>query len=256
MKPAEQIRGGTDTGLFNAVFDQASMGMAIRANDPRESRWLRVNQKFCDLLGYTREELLQLTTVDISHPEDLELSLEYNRQVLQGDWGGDSVELRYLRKDGIEIWTETSLSAVPAADGNPARVILVIHDITQRKQAEDAEALLSKVYQSSPALFTVSSPNDGSHYNVNDAWSSITGYSREEALTNTVRGIDIWAIAEDREKFVAMIEENVISKPCTAPKPGTKKTCSSRAKRSISAAPHAFWSWARTSPNKNRRKKP
>ncbi len=181
--------------------------MAIRAIDLNDSRWLRVNRKFCDMLGYTREELLQLTSVDTSPPDDHDHLVAYNRQLLRGELSGHSLEMRYLRKDGTEIWTNTSFSAVLDADGNPQKVIAIIHDITQQKMAEDAEELLSKVYQSSPALFTVSSPSDGAHFNVNDAWSSITGYSREEALQNTVRGIDIWAIPEDRKKFVAMLKE-------------------------------------------------
>ena len=70
MKPVDQNRHEPDAGLFDAVFNQNSMGMAISAIDPPDSRWLRVNQKFCDMLGYTREELLQLTSVDIIPPED------------------------------------------------------------------------------------------------------------------------------------------------------------------------------------------
>ena len=207
MNPADQTEQETDPGLFNAIFNQDAMGLAIRAIDPRDSRWLRVNQKFCDMLGYTRDELLQRTCVDISPAEDHDLLIEHNNQLLRGELNSRSLEIRYLRKDGTEIWTNTSLSAVLDADGKPTEVVSVIHDITRQKVAEDAEELLSKVYQSSPALFTVSSPADGSHFNVNDAWSSITGYSREEALQNLVRGIDIWAIPEDRVKFVAMLQE-------------------------------------------------
>ena len=207
MKLGDQTEHEADVGLFNAIFDQDSMGMAIRAIDPSDSRWLRVNQKFCDMLGYTREELLQLTFVDLSPPDERDLSIEYNKQLLRGELSSHSLEMRYLRKDGTEIWTNTLLSAVLDSDGNPTKIISVIHDITQQKVAEDAEELLSKVYQSSPALFTVSSPKEGRHFNVNDAWSSITGYSREEALQNTVLGIDIWAIPEDRVKFVAMIKD-------------------------------------------------
>ena len=207
MKPAVHSENETEAGLFDAVFNQDSMGVAVRTIGPGDSRWLRVNQKFCDLLGYTREELLQLRSVDIFPPEDRNQLIEDENRLLREELNGRSHEMRYLRKDGSEIWTNTSLSVVPDPDGNPAKIISVVQDITRQKMAEDAEALLSKVYQSSPALFTVSSPREGRHFNVNDAWSSITGYSREEALQNTVRGVDIWAIPEDRKKFVAMIKD-------------------------------------------------
>ena len=207
MKPAVQSENEAEAGLFDAVFDQDSMGVAIRAIGPRDSRWLRVNQKFCDMLGYAREELLQLTSVDISPLEDRTQLIEYEKQLLQGELNGLSHEMRYLRKDGTEIWTNTSLAAVLDSDGNPTKIISVIHDITRQKVAEDAEELLSKVYQSSPALFTVSSPREGRHFNVNDAWSSITGYSREEAMQKSVLELNIWANPKDRAKFVAMLKE-------------------------------------------------
>ena len=207
MKPAGKIEHEADVELFNALFDHDLMGMAIRDTSLCDSRWLRVNQKFCDMLGYTREELLQLNSVDISLPQDHDHLIEYNRQLLQGELNGHSLEMRYLRKNGTEIWTNTSLSAVLDPDGNATKVITVIHDITRQKMAEDAEELLSKVYQSSPALFTVSSPREGRHFNVNDAWCSITGYSRNEAMQKSVLELNIWATPEDRAKFVAMLED-------------------------------------------------
>ena len=210
--------------------------MALRAIDPDNPRWLRVNQKFCDMLGYTREELLQLTCTDVSPPDESDRSVELSKRLLRGELGSHSLEMRYRRKDGTEIWTNTSLSAVLDADGKPTKVISIVHDITQQKlaenalleaqvkleqiveertselraakeTAEDAEELLSQVYRSSPALFTVSSPREGRHFNVNDAWSSITGYSREEALQNSVMELNIWANPKDREKFVATIKQ-------------------------------------------------
>ena len=114
------------------------MGMALRAVDPHDSRWLRVNQKFCGMLGYTREELLQLTSVEISVPDEQYLAVEYNEQLLRGDLSSYSREKRYLRKDGTAIWTQIWLSAVLDPDGNPAQIISVIEDISERKRTEEA----------------------------------------------------------------------------------------------------------------------
>ena len=82
---ADQAEHSTAVELFNTVFEQDAMGMALRAVDPHDSRWLRVNQKFCGMLGYTREELLQLTSVEISVPDEQYLAVEYNEQLLRGD---------------------------------------------------------------------------------------------------------------------------------------------------------------------------
>ncbi|MFT5218553.1 MAG: PAS domain S-box-containing protein [Planctomycetota bacterium] len=122
--------------LFNAIFEQDAMGVALRAIDPKKSRWLQVNQKFCDMLGYTREELVQLTSVDISLPEERDLSIEFNERLLRGELSSYSREKRYLRKDGTVIWTNIWLSAVRGPDGNPTQIVSVVHDITEQKQAE------------------------------------------------------------------------------------------------------------------------
>lgn len=137
MKLGDQTEHSATVDLFNTVFEQEAMGMALRAIDPRDSRWLRVNQKFCDMLGYTREELLQLTSVDISLPDERDLSTEYNKQLLRGELSSYSREKRYLRKDGTAIWTNIWLSAVPDPDGNPTQIISVIQDITEQKLAEE-----------------------------------------------------------------------------------------------------------------------
>ena len=74
-----------------------------------------------------------------------------------------------------------------------------------KDKAEAAEELFSKAYHSSPALFTISTPKDGRHIDVNDAWSAITGYSREEALQKTVFELGLCANTEDRIGFVEQI---------------------------------------------------
>ena len=122
---------------FRATFEQAAVGMAMRDIDPRKPRWLRVNQKLCDILGYTREELLQLTSVDLTPPEERNAAIEYNEQLLRGEIAGYSREKRYVRKDGELIWTEISLSAVRGPDGRPTHIMSVIQDISARKQAEE-----------------------------------------------------------------------------------------------------------------------
>jgi diguanylate cyclase (GGDEF)-like protein/PAS domain S-box-containing protein len=122
---------------FRATFEQAAVGMAMRDIDPSNPRWLRVNEKLCDILGYTREELLQLTSVDLTPPEDRAAATEYNEQLMRGEIASYSREKRYLRKDGTVIWADISLSAVRGPDGRPTHIMSVIEDISARKQAEE-----------------------------------------------------------------------------------------------------------------------
>ena len=121
---------------FSATFEQAAVGMGLRDIDPRRPRWLRVNQKLCAIVGYTREELLQLTAVDLTPTADRGTAIENNERLLRGEIASYSREKRYVRKDGQIIWINLSLSAVCGPDGRPTHVISVIEDISARKQAE------------------------------------------------------------------------------------------------------------------------
>jgi diguanylate cyclase (GGDEF)-like protein/PAS domain S-box-containing protein len=122
---------------LRATFEQAAVGMALRDLDPRNPRWLRVNQKLCDIFGYTQDEMLQLTSVDTTHPEDRDDAIAYNEKLLRGEIRGYSREKRYRRKDGTVFWANLTLSAVQGADGRPTHAISVIEDISERKRDEE-----------------------------------------------------------------------------------------------------------------------
>jgi len=122
---------------FRAVFEQTGVGMAIHSIDPHNPRWVRVNQKLCDILGYTREELLQLSTRDITPPEEHATATDYSERLRAGAIASYTREKRYVRKDGRTIWVNVTQSAVIGPDGQPTHAITMIHDVTERKQAAE-----------------------------------------------------------------------------------------------------------------------
>ena len=136
---------------FRATFEQAAVGIAHVAPD---GRWLRVNQKLCDIVGYSKEELLQEKFQTITHPDDLEADLEHIRLMLGGKLPTYSKEKRYIRKDGSIVCIDLTVSIVRNASGDPAYLISVVEDITERKCAEDAlkegQAFLTKILDSIP----------------------------------------------------------------------------------------------------------
>ncbi len=124
---------------FRATFEYAAVGVAQVATD---GQLLRVNRKLCEILGYTEEDLLQKNFREVNHPEDLEEGLSWVRRVLEGDVRTYSIEKRYIRKDGSEVWTNLTVSLVQEASGEPKYFIALIEDISQRKRTEEERDLL------------------------------------------------------------------------------------------------------------------
>ena len=118
---------------FRNTFEQAAVGIAHVSLD---GKWLQVNQKLCQIIGYTKEELLQKTFLDITHPEDLDADLEYVRQMLAGEIQTYSLEKRYIRQDRQYIWINLTVSLVRDKQGAPEYFISVIEDINTRKDLE------------------------------------------------------------------------------------------------------------------------
>ena len=124
---------------FRTMFEQAAIGIAYTGLD---GQLLEVNQRFCDIVGYTREELLQRTFRDITHSGDLEANDAYLQRLLVGDPPTPSLEKRYIHKDGKVIWVNLTVSLMRDPSNEPRSYMSVIEDITARKQVEEERAQL------------------------------------------------------------------------------------------------------------------
>lgn len=120
---------------FRGTFENAAVGISLVGLD---GRWLRVNQKLCDIVGYSPDALLRLTFQEITHPDDLEKDLELAMSVISGKISTYTMEKRYVRKDGAIVWVELTVSALRDARGEPLHFISIIQDISARKAAEEA----------------------------------------------------------------------------------------------------------------------
>src|SRR5690348_6013759 len=116
---------------FRLAFDAAPIGMALVA---LEGRWLRVNAALCELTGYSEAELLQGRFQDITHPDDLDVDLEYVRQVLARERSSYRMEKRYVRKDGQVVHCSLSVSLARDAAGNALGFVSQIEDISDRRR--------------------------------------------------------------------------------------------------------------------------
>lgn len=129
------------------VFDRVAV--AINQAD-RSGRFIRVNQRFCELLGYSDAELLQLTYQDITHPDDLNHQIEREQLLFDGATDKIILEKRYLRKDGCPLWTRVTLSVLKDDFERPICDLAMVEDISDRKQVERA---LLQANQNMEAIF-------------------------------------------------------------------------------------------------------
>ncbi len=120
---------------FRNTFEQAAVGIAHMTVD---GSWLFVNQRLCDMLGYSEEELLQTTIHQLTHPDDLATELAQLQRLVADAIDGYQLEKRYFHRDGAVIWVNLTLSPVYTASGEINYCIAVIEDISSRKAAEAA----------------------------------------------------------------------------------------------------------------------
>jgi PAS domain S-box-containing protein len=126
---------------LGAVFEQAAIGLAVVALD---GRWLRVNGRLRQMLGYTEEEFAELTFQDISHPDDLTADLAQVDRLLAGEASSYVLEKRYYRRDGSVVWAQLTVSLLRGPDGAPDRFVAVVEDIGARKAAEETVKLTER----------------------------------------------------------------------------------------------------------------
>ena len=188
---------------FRGTFENAAVGIA---HTDGEGRFLRVNEKLCDIVGYTRAELLARTFRDITYPEDLAASLEQFIPLMRGESPSFSLEKRYLRKDGSLVWGHVSVSLQRDAAGKPAYAIAILQDISERKRAEEAlrlaNARLDLAVRGSNIGIWENDMPDGVVQNGRVDLTNILeqlGYDRPEPPTNLARGMSL-VHPDDRER--------------------------------------------------------
>lgn len=119
---------------FRAIFEQAAVGIA---NISPEGKFIRINQKYCDILGLSHSEMLKLTFQDITYSDDLNANVAGVNQLLSGEKDVYSTEKRYIRKNGELVWIHSTISLVRSKTDEPQWFVAVVRDISERKLAEE-----------------------------------------------------------------------------------------------------------------------
>jgi PAS domain S-box-containing protein len=137
---------------FKSIFEQSSIGFALTGAS--SGYFIEVNDKFCDMLGYTIDEIKEKSFADITHPEDVEISIQNFKNLGEGKIKEYSSEKRYITKSGNLIWAHLTVSRLWESTEKPSVNIALIKDITLKKEAqkliEKSETRFRSIFENSP----------------------------------------------------------------------------------------------------------
>jgi len=185
---------------FRAIYDQASVGIA---EVDLSGRYLRANDRYCEIVGYSPGELLGLRFREITHPDDPPAHRERFARIAEGP-SSYTIEKRYVRKDGRVVWASTAVSLIRDASGRPDRVVAVVEDVTERVRLEaelrgrveelagadrlkgellaslrEGEERIRDLMEQAPFSIQIFDP-DGTTLRVNRAWEELWGVTLDQ----------------------------------------------------------------------------
>jgi len=177
---------------FRKVFEHAPFGICDIGLD---GRYLLVNTAFCNMVGYTNEELLTMTWMDLTHPDDLRPSLGLQDQLIVAPGEAMEWEKRYIRRNGNVIWVRLKISLVRGSDNQPQHIVVHIEDVTAAKRAAEAlsesETRLSRIFEDSGSVMMLIDTQSGKIVSANYAAADFYGYTREQLAEMYIGQINV-----------------------------------------------------------------
>lgn len=142
--------------LYRGTFENAAMGIA---HATIEGKWVLVNDALCRMVGYTREELLELSFQGITHPEDMGKSTAQVPRLLSGEISAFSIQKRYLHRNGATIWVNVTVSLLRDENGQPLHTVTIVDDVTERVRMEKnlrlSQRQMAFFFENTPAAMAV-----------------------------------------------------------------------------------------------------
>jgi PAS domain S-box-containing protein len=194
---------------WRCIFEESTLAIArLDLN----GRFLESNRAYSGLVGYSQEELRDLTLLELTANEDRAAYAELTEQLQHGKRRDFQIETRYRRKDGYIIWVHNTVSLIPGASESPGFLMTIAKDITARKNASDSlkeqNEILYKIFDHAPVMVSFVA-KDSSIKLVNREWERVTGWSLEEILRDK---LDVFALsypdAGYRSKVLKFVAES------------------------------------------------
>ncbi|MFZ0454355.1 MAG: PAS domain S-box protein [Ignavibacteriaceae bacterium] len=198
-KAEEELR--LSENKFSTVFQISPDIVSI--NRSADGLYLDVNENFCKITGYQKEEIIGKTTTDFDIWDDKKANIKFT-EMLQQNNSVDNFETNFRTKQG-QILT-TLISARKIVLNDEKCILSIIRDITDRKKSEEAlrlsENKFSTAFHISPDAVNINRLSDGRYIDINQGFSKIMGYAREDVIGKTSLEKNIWVKFKDRDKLI------------------------------------------------------
>ena len=183
---------------FRSYFELPLVGIAISAPD---KTWIEVNDRLCEMLGYSREELTHKTWAEMTHPEDVESNTRLFNEVLAGSRDGYMLDKRFIRKNGEILWVSLAVSCVRQESGAVDHFMSTFQDITERKRSE--QLILTSLHEKELLLKEI-------HHRVKNNMqviSSLLSLQSRESQDPNIR--DGFIESQNRVRSMALVHEKL-----------------------------------------------
>jgi len=195
--------------FFRRIFDEGPLGIVLA---DLEARIQRVNPRFCAILGYAEQEIIELGLQGITHPDDWERDFQLGSSLRRGELQDYCIEKRYVRKDGAVIWGQLTVSTMRDAAGQSTAIIGLVEDVTERKRAETAlrqsERRLTRLMGNLPgAVYRCRADAQWTIEFLSDGYLALTGYHPSEFVGRPgTRHSDLVHPDDRQREFELMME--------------------------------------------------
>lgn len=198
--------------LLEQLFRNSAIGITVTDAD---GLFVRVNPAVEKFLGYSAEEFSELSVFDITHPDDFDRTLEARQKIISGEMPAIAYEKRFVTKNGPVKWALLTLSRLEDTESGSALLAGQIQDIDARKSTEQAlqesEQRFRKIFQSSPAMVSISDAESATIYDVNENWLRVLGYQRDEVIGRTPYDLNILTQPTIRDEATKHGEDGAIT---------------------------------------------
>jgi PAS domain S-box-containing protein len=194
---------------FRLMYENTSVGIALISLD---FVIIAANRAYCDMLGYTQNELIGKNLKDITHPEIIEHNVELQKQLGLGLITSYQLEKSFIHKNGHTVYGLLNATLIKDTHNQPLYFLGNVQDITERKKTDEAlklsEDRFRKSFLNNPDSININRLEDGMYISINKGFTHIMKYTEADIVGKTSLELNIWVNPDDRKRLVEGLKKD------------------------------------------------